>query len=90
MTTADSCTSCLHYWVCGFDSCREVGKTCLAFLKSSDYKRLVYARWIVPDDNYPYTCTNCLYEYVIDSDEEYKPSKYCPECGAFMMLGDFK
>lgn len=44
---------------------------------------VVHARWIVPDDNYPDTCSNCLFEFVWDGDDEYHP-KRCPNCGAHM------
>ena len=43
----------------------------------------VKAKWIIPDDNYPLTCSNCLFEFVTDIDDDYQP-KFCPECGARM------
>ena len=42
----------------------------------------IYAEWLVPDENYPDTCSNCKFEFVYE-DEEYLP-KFCPECGARM------
>lgn len=43
----------------------------------------VNARWIVPDEWYPEICSNCLFEYCRDDDDDYIP-KFCPECGAKM------
>lgn len=43
----------------------------------------IHAQWIVPDENYPETCSNCMYEYVRDEEDSYLP-KFCPECGAMM------
>lgn len=42
------------------------------------------AEWIVPDENYPDTCSNCMFEFVFDGDDNYVP-KYCPECGRKMI-----
>lgn len=42
-----------------------------------------HAKWIIPDDHYPDTCSNCLFEFVWDGEEDYRP-KFCPECGAVM------
>lgn len=42
-----------------------------------------YAEWITPDEHYPDTCSSCLFEFVWDGDEKYKP-KFCPDCGAKM------
>lgn len=43
-----------------------------------------YAEWLVPDEHYPDTCSNCRFEFVWDGEECYIP-KFCPECGAKMM-----
>lgn len=43
----------------------------------------VHAQWVVPDKNYPETCSNCMFEYVRDEEDSYLP-KFCPECGAMM------
>lgn len=42
------------------------------------------AEWIVPDKNYPDTCSNCMFEFAFDGDDNYVP-KYCPECGRKMI-----
>lgn len=55
-----------------------VGKT-----PAVESEPVVHARWIVPDDNYPDTCSNCLFEFVWDGDDDYHP-KRCPHCGAHM------
>jgi len=52
-------------------------------LPRADVEPVVHARWIVPDDNYPDTCSNCLFEFVWDGDDGYHP-KRCPNCGAKM------
>lgn len=53
-----------------------------------DYGILVpHARWIVPDEHYPDTCSNCKFEFVWDGDEEYHP-RFCPNCGADMREGN--
>lgn len=41
------------------------------------------AQWVVPDKNYPETCSHCMFEYTREEDDGYLP-KYCPECGAIM------
>lgn len=46
-------------------------------------KPIVHAKWLVPDEHYPDTCSNCNFEFVWDGDENYHP-KYCPDCGAQM------
>ena len=47
-------------------------------------KEVKFAEWLVPDEHYPDTCSNCKFEFVLDlDDDEYMP-KYCPECGATM------
>lgn len=50
---------------------------------AEDVEPVVHAHWIVPDENYPDTCSNCLFEFVWDGDEGYHP-KRCPNCGAHM------
>ena len=85
----ESCTNCIHFWVCGLPSSYS-GKSikCPGFLDKDKCKEIIYAKWIVPDDNYPYTCSNCLFEFVWDGEEDYRP-KFCPHCGALMILGEF-
>lgn len=41
------------------------------------------AEWLVLDEHYPDTCSNCRFEFVWDGEGVYLP-KYCPECGAAM------
>ena len=48
-----------------------------------EYAPFVYAEWLVPDEYYPDTCSNCKFEFVRDYEEDYIP-KFCPECGACM------
>jgi hypothetical protein len=78
------CADCLHLWVCGLQDTKQ---PCNRFLDKDKCKEITYARWIVPDEHYPDTCSNCLFEFVCDSDPEYHP-QYCPNCGAFMILGE--
>ena len=47
-----------------------------------EYIPVIDAEWLVPDENYPDTCSNCKFEFVYE-DMEYLP-KFCPECGAHM------
>lgn len=42
-----------------------------------------FAEWVVPDEHYPDTCSNCKFEFVWDDEEDYVP-KFCPECGTKM------
>lgn len=51
-------------------------------------KPVTRARWVVPDKNYPETCSLCGFEYVKEEDCGYLP-KYCPECGTPMEAGVF-
>lgn len=84
----ESCVNCLHLWVCGLPASSDPLARCPGFLDKDKCKEITYARWIVPDDNYPDTCSNCRFEYVHYNDEvDYKPN-YCPNCGALMILGD--
>ena len=86
----EKCTDCIHEWVCGLPSTTIHEECCPGFLDKNKCKEIIYARWVVPDDYYPHTCTNCRFEYVhYDEEVDYVPN-YCPNCGALMVLGDFK
>ena len=51
--------------------------------QAKDTTTVVHAQWVVPDKYYPYTCSNCFYEFVSDDDDTHAPER-CPNCGAVM------
>jgi hypothetical protein len=85
--TAERCADCVHLWVCSLPASVDTEICCPGFLHRDKCKEITYAKWIVPDEHYPDTCSNCLFEFVWDGDEGYKPN-YCPNCGALMILGE--
>lgn len=52
------------------------------YVAERDEQRL-RAQWVVPDINYPETCSHCMFEYTREEDDGYLP-KYCLECGVIM------
>lgn len=52
--------------------------------EAAKVKEIIQAEWLVPDEYYPDTCSNCRFEFAWDGDEDYIP-KFCPECGAGMV-----
>ena len=84
--TSGSCVKCVHEWVCSLPASSDANIKCHGFLHKDKCKEIIYAKWIVPDDHYPDTCSNCLFEFVWDGNEEYHPN-YCPNCGADMREG---
>ena len=80
----ESCVNCLHEQVCSLPASATLVISCPYFLDRDKYKEIIHARWLIPDKHYPDTCSNCLFEFVWDSDEGYHPN-YCPQCGALMV-----
>ena len=86
--SSESCANCIHLWVCSLPISSDPLERCPGFLDKDKCKEITYAKWIVPDEHYHDTCSNCLFEFVCDDDEDYHPN-FCPNCGALMILGEF-
>ncbi len=90
--SSESCTKCIHLWVCGLPASPDHEVRCPGFMDKDKVKEVAYARWEFeePDaqGNRKPCCSNCL-EYKLASWSDYIKCKVCPNCGALMWLGDF-